>query len=148
MLSDRRLAMPLPRPDTVGEVAPGPPRVGVFVLPQPGAHGTLEDLLLELGKVAYPSLSAAASQYVCGWSALTDGRGHDEDWKEIKQPSGVKKATLAAMGALLKPGKSMQVALESGRWLSSETLIAPGILPCVTFLQNLLGETPEGGSVP
>jgi hypothetical protein len=41
-------------PPSLGTVSEGTPRVGAFALPEPGVAGTLEDVLLSLGDVAYP----------------------------------------------------------------------------------------------
>jgi hypothetical protein len=129
-------------PVALGEVSAGTPRVGVFALPAPGVLGTLEDVLLALADVAYPDLAAAARIYA------NEGRQKAEkettaEWREIKKPSGSKKATIGAMTAVLKPGKSTAVSLEDNRWVCEETRVLACLKPCADFLNALLsGPTP------
>jgi len=137
----------LAAPAALGEVSGGTPRVGVFALPEPGIVGTLEDVLLALGDVAYPELTVAARGYAAEWRKKADGDPTGSDWKEIRKPAGAKKATIGAMTAVLKPGKSMQVSLEDNRWVSDETKAVLGLQPCIGFLNALfepMGEEPEG----
>lgn len=122
----------------LGQVTAGPPRVGVFALPEPGAPGTLEDVLLALGDVAYPELTAAARAYSDQWRTTANGDPTRPDWKEIRKPAGAKKATIGAMTAVLKPGKSTQVSLEDNHWVCHETRLVPILQPCMTFLHALL----------
>lgn len=135
-------------PSVLGEVALGPPKVGVFTFPAPGKAGTLEDVLLPLGEAAYPALSAAARGYAEQWRKNADGEPTVSDWREIKKPAGAKKATIAAMTAILKPGRSTQASLEDNRWLSEQTKGLPGVLPCVTFLRALLGSAEAAPESP
>lgn len=128
----------LPEPARWGEFAPGPPRVGVFSLPEPDVQGTLEDLLLALGRVAYPDLQAGAEAYAKDWHARATMGSAGREWSELRKPAGVKKATLAAMTAVLKPGKAIQASLEDHRWVSDETRDVPGLRACVGFLAELL----------
>jgi hypothetical protein len=128
----------LAAPPALGEVTTGVPRLGVFALPEPGIAGTLEDLLLALGDVAYPALAAAARGYAAEWRAKADAEPAVADWKEMRKPAGTKKAAIAAMTAILKPGRSTQASLEDHRWLSEETRALDCIQPCVAFLNALL----------
>lgn len=131
-------AVKLPAPPSLGQVSDGRPRVGVFAFPEPGAAGTLEDLLLALGDVAYPELCAAARSYVDQWRQKVDAEPPTSDWKELKKPAGAKKATIGAMTAVLKPGKSMQVSLEDNRWVSEQTKALACLQPSLAFLSALL----------
>lgn len=129
----------LPVPSSVGEVSKAAPRVGVFALPEPGVAGTLEDVLLALGDVAYPELTKAARGYAARWRQTADSAPGVEDWKEIRKPAGAKKATIGAMTAVLKPGKATQVSLEDNRWVSQQTKALACLAPCLTFLNAILG---------
>lgn len=127
----------LTAPDKLGQVSSGTPRVGVFALPAPGLAGTLEDVLLQLGQVAYPELYAAAHDYAARGRMHAKSESH-RDWKEINKPAGLKKATIGAMTAVLKPGKSMQTSLDDNRWVSETTRTLPCLQPCLAFLSDLL----------
>jgi len=48
-------------PDDVGIVLSTTPRLGVFVLPDNGTRGKLEDILLEWAQHAYPTLLSTAT---------------------------------------------------------------------------------------
>lgn len=128
----------LEAPPALGEVTTGTPRLGVFALPEPGVAGTLEDLLLALGDAAYPALAAAARGYAAEWRARAETEPTVVDWKEMRKPAGTKKAAIAAMTAILKPGRSTQASLEDHNWVSGETKVIGCIQPCVAFLNALL----------
>lgn len=133
--------MQLTAPSGLGQVAPGAPRVGVFALPAPGVAGTLEDVLLQLGEAAFPELYAAARVYAEQGRSRADTET-GRDWKEIKKPAGPKKATIGAMTAVLKPGKSMQTSLDDNGWVSESTRTLPCVQPCLSFLRDLLTVAP------
>lgn len=140
--SKRHLAsVGLPLPSLLGTVLGGTPRVGVFALPEPGKAGTLEDLLLLLGDAAYPALAAAARGYADQWSQNANAEPNTSDYKELRKPAGAKKATIGAMTAVLKPGKSTQVSLEDNRWVSEQTKALPCLQPSLAFLSALLNHS-------
>ena len=124
-------------PSSLGEVSIGIPRVGAFALPARGTAGTLEDVLLALGDAAYPDLTAAARGYADRWRQRADAEPASVDWKEIRKPAGAKKATIGAMTAVLKPGKSTQVSLEDNRWVSEQTKALACLQPSLGFLNAL-----------
>lgn len=127
---------PVPTSWTPGRVD-GLPPVGVFVMPNCRDPGTLEDLLVACGSYVYPSLHGAAHSLVSSRESLT--REFDErDRQEISKPAGPQKATLAVMGAFLKPGRTIQTTLEDHRWVSEATLLLPELQPLVGFLGMLL----------
>ncbi|MCC7109386.1 MAG: hypothetical protein IT382_08870 [Deltaproteobacteria bacterium] len=138
----------LPVPSSLGAVSNGSPRVGVFALPEPGAAGTLEDVLLALGDAAYPGLAAAARGYADQWRQKADAEPPSPDWKEFRKPAGAKKATIGAMTAVLKPGKSTQVSLEDNRWVSEHTKALACLQPSLVFLSALLTTPVPPATVP
>jgi len=138
----------LPAPTALGAVNEGTPRVGAFAFPEPGVAGTLEDVLLSLGDAAYPELTAAARAYAGHWRRTADSNPDDADWKELRKPAGEKKATIGAMTALLKPGKSTQVSIEDNQWVSEQTKALACLQACSAFLNALIATTaptPAGG---
>jgi hypothetical protein len=140
-IADAIARLGLPRPQRVEEVS-GTPRTGVFVLPGAGALGTLEDLLLECAAVVYPTLGCRAVRFVDG---LDHGASDFKrrDLEEIGKPTGRNKAVLAAMGAVLKPGKPIQASLEDHRWIEPRTLALPRVAAVLRFLAELTGAAPS-----
>jgi hypothetical protein len=132
------LAGTITLPMTPGLVSRSAPRAGVFILPDNAALGTLEDLLLECAGHAYPSLLQRAASMV----SSIEGNSPElrkEDLQDLQKPSGRKKATVAAMSAVLKPGKAVQVSIQDNRWLEGSTLALPRITALRAFLDELLG---------
>jgi hypothetical protein len=126
-----------PRPTTAEAVA-GVPRTGVFVLPGGGVPGTLEDLLLECAAVVYPVLRSRAEPFVDGLDRTVSDFVAGE-LKELGAPAGRHKAVVAAIGAILKPGKPIQATIEDHRWIALDTLKLPRIAALLKFLSELTG---------
>ena len=122
-------------PANPGEVNGGPPKTGIFVIPDNSNQGTLEDLLLETAATSYPQLHKAAQTFVNG--AETTISLSPEDLREFRKPAGKNKATTAAMASILKPGKSIQVSIQDNRWLDSASLALPRITAVKHFLERL-----------
>lgn len=123
--------------DNLAAMGAGNPRVGVFAFPAPGVEGTLEDLLLEIGRVPYEELCARAAEYVNARRDHVDSDAH-KDWSELKGQSGVKKATFAAATAILKPGRGAVATIEDNRWIGDATRGHVALAPCLSFLSELL----------
>lgn len=122
-------------PGMPGEVSPGPPRLGAFVLPDNQSPGTLEDLLLECAKRVYPNLLVNARQHVD--AAGSDMMLDDEDLKDFKKPAGKNKAIVGSIASILKPGKAIQVSIQDNRWLRDDALKLPKVKAVQTFLADL-----------
>jgi hypothetical protein len=129
-----------PRP-AAAEVVAGAPRTGVFVLPGGGAPGTLEELLLECSALVYPTLRSHAERFVDGLDRSADFVA--DELEDLDAPAGRHKAVVAAMGAILKPGKPIQATLEDHRWIDSRTLKLPRISALLKFLSGLAGVQPS-----
>jgi hypothetical protein len=123
-------------PEEPGLISDGSPRCGVFVMPDNKSSGTLEDLLLEAGGQAYPELQKAATDYVQGIDGVNDFT--TEDLAEFSKPAGRKKAAIAAMASILKPGKSIQVSIQDNRWLDAAAMLLPQIQAANRFIGELL----------
>ena len=91
-----------------------------------------------LGDVEYPELIAAAREYAGLWRQKADAEPATADWKELRKPAGEKKATIGAMTAILKPGKSTQVSLQDNGWVSEQTSALACLRPSIAFLNALL----------
>jgi hypothetical protein len=129
-------AAKLQLPENPGIISDGSPRFGVFIMPDNESSGTLEDLLLEAGGQAYPELQKAATDYVKGIDGVNDFT--TEDLAEFSKPAGRKKATIAAMASILKPGKAIQVSIQDNRWLDTTAVQHPRIKEANRFIQELL----------
>ncbi|HEY4117633.1 MAG TPA: DUF3226 domain-containing protein [Byssovorax sp.] len=127
----------LPVPQAPDIVAHGPPRAGIFAMPDGASNGTLENLLLSAGANVYSELHADAVNYVAVATphlAKLDGKERED----FSKPAGPMKATLAAMTAMLKPGKAIQTSITDHRWVSDETTGLAEFQPLIAFLDALL----------
>ena len=137
----RTLPRPANWPVVGGEVAPGPPRCGIFVLPDNEQPGSLEDLLLEASHQSYPGLHQRSEAFIATIDGDIGALGLiPRDLKDLRKPSGARKATLACVANVLRPGKAIQVAIQDGRWLDAAAIAAlPRIQSVQAFVQTLLG---------
>lgn len=124
-------------PKAPGRVDEGPPRCGVFVMPDNVNPGTIEDLLLECAEVHYQDLLEQASSYV---QSVDRTRLSESDLAEIAAPAGSKKARIAAIGAVPKPGKAIQNSIADNRWLDGIAAERPKVAKFRAFLRDLLDE--------
>lgn len=132
-------------PDSPGNVASGPPRLGGFVMPDNLSAGTLEDILLECAVYVYPSLLATATTHV--ETASRDNTLEKEDLRELKKPAGKNKAILGSIATILRPGRAIQNSIQDNRWLCDATLTLPRVRAIKAFLSDLL-ELPDGANAP
>ena len=124
-------------PTTLREVHPGPPRCGVFVMPDNAANGTLEDMLLDCAAAHYGDLMTKADSYI---QAIDRAKLSTSDLVEISTPAGPKKAQIGTISAVLKPGKAIQNSIADNRWLEGRAAEQPKVVAFRGFLRNLLNE--------
>lgn len=118
-------------PDAPGQIHPGPPKTGIYVLPDNTHQGTLEDLLLESAEQSWPDALTHARNFVASATpTLTQA-----DSRELRKPAGPNKAIVASVSTLLKPGKSIQTSIQDNDW----ALNLPRIAALQTFLHQLTG---------
>jgi hypothetical protein len=123
-------------PPSPGIIAEGSPRFGTFIFPDNNTSGALETLLEECGHVVYPGLMQGARSYVKGVDVeKLDGK----DLELFNKPLGRKKATLACVADILKPGMSIQVSIDQNRWICEMTEGLPRIAKLSAFLSDLVG---------
>ena len=120
-----------------GRLAAGPPRAGVFVMPDNVNTGTLEDLLLECAGTAYPALKPLAESYVNSVANPPVALPAGED-REFKKPAGQKKALLSAMSSILKPGKAVPNTIRDNSWIQTSTLALPRVHGMANFINSLV----------
>jgi hypothetical protein len=122
-------------PANMGGVTAGNPRWGIYVLPDNAAPGTLEDILLECADSAYPNLKQHAGTFVRDFDR---GKLFGDDMDDFNTPAGPKKAQVACISSVLKPGKAIQVSIQDNRWLEGSTLTLPRVAALSNFLRQLL----------
>jgi len=123
-------------PATAGDIAPGTPNLGAFVLPDNANMGTLENLLIECAQQVYPNLLQSAIGHVN--SVPADATLVADDLEDFNKPSGRNKAIVGAIASVLRPGKAVQVSLQDNRWLRDASLNIPRVKAVQDFLVNLL----------
>lgn len=128
-------SLPLSLAERPGQIEAGPPRVGGYVFPDNLSPGTLEDLLLSAGEVAYPTLLGSARDYV---DRIDQGALTRADLEEFSKNAGKKKATLGAIASVLRPGKAVQNTIQDNRWLEGPSLDVPAIAHLRRFLHAVL----------
>jgi hypothetical protein len=135
ILSGTSFPFPLAFPNQAGLVSGAPLHAGIFVLPDNQGQGTLESLLIECAKTVYPTLEAAAREYldvVPGAPELDR-----DDRKPFGKPAGPSKALVACIAAVLKPGKAIQVSLQDNRWIEEPLARFPLVVALDDFLVSL-----------
>ena len=123
-------------PSNPGAISQGNPRLGIFILPDNAAEGTLEDLLLECGESAYPNLISGSQTFVSGVD-IDHLKGKDAIL--IKKPTGKKKAVFACAANILKPGMSIATSIDQNNWLNDDTRELPRVKSLNEFLTRLCG---------
>lgn len=123
-------------PASMTAVTMGPPRTGIFVLPNCNASGGLEEVLIECGRTVYPDLHTAADNYVQSVD-LNNAAYTPDDLSEMRTTQGPVKAIVGSMSSVLKPGATIQVSLLRDRWISPQTMGTPSVAVLVTFLKSL-----------
>ncbi|SCJ38386.1 Uncharacterised protein [uncultured Clostridium sp.] len=86
-------------------------RGGVYVLPDDAQSGTLEDLLISGGNIAFPEIVGAARDYM------------DKVGKRLgsQPPSHLNKALVGCVGNVFNPGKANQISIYRDAWISPQT---------------------------
>lgn len=124
-----------------GDVATGPIRAGVFVVPDNTAHGTIEDILMECAEQAYPELLRSARAWI---DAIDPNDAaifvNADERRDFGKPAGKSKAIVGAVANVLRPGKAVQVSLQDNRWLRDPKALAlPRVARVQAFVDAILG---------
>ncbi|MEO7327494.1 MAG: DUF3226 domain-containing protein [Minicystis sp.] len=118
-------------PALPGEVVPGPPALGVFVLPDNVQQGVVEHLVIECGGHVYPTHMERARRYV--------GEFAEEDRAHAKwAPFDEQKAVVASVASLLKPGKTNTASLADNLWIGDQTQHLSKLAGLLRFLRALV----------
>jgi hypothetical protein len=124
-------------PDSAGRVHQGAMRCGVFILPDNVRPGTLEEILEVCAQTEYPDLLKGAREYVEGVDPSAPIYTKD-DLKDFGSLAGKKKALVASVASVLRPGRSIQTSIHDNRWVSQRTVGLPEVAPVRDFLRDLL----------
>ncbi|WNG20641.1 DUF3226 domain-containing protein [Cystobacter fuscus] len=125
-----------------GQVVEGPPRLGIFVLPDNATAGTLEDLLIECAETQYPQLLASARIHV--ESVQSEVPPYEKsDLEDFLSPAGRRKAVVGSIGSILRPGKSIQISIQDNRWVDGDALALPRVKMFRAFVDALLAPLPS-----
>jgi len=117
-------------PNQAGFCQQGPPRTGIYVLPDNQQQGVLDNLLCECGNVVYPEVMNCALAYL---NELSEG--HKNHWG----PFDDKKALVATVVSVLKPGKTNTTSIADNNWVSEQTQQqVPALANFIEFLSQLL----------
>lgn len=126
-----------------GEVTDGPPRVGVFVLPDNNRNGTLEDTMLESASRAYPQLLPLVETVATTVRQSFDAKA---DWlpsperDDFNKPAGMNKTRVSVFGAIMKPTHAIGNSYRQQNWITTETLKQPLLGRLSAFLMTLIGD--------
>ncbi len=125
-------------PGSLGSIQAGPPRTGVYVLPDNLCQGTLEDILLECAGINYQHAAQDAGNFV---KNLDRTKLSASEQKLLGKGSNEKKAHVGAIVSVLRPGRTTQVSIHDNRWLEGDTLKLSRVLAFRAFLRDLLNES-------
>ncbi len=137
----------LPLATAPGQVVAGPPRLGIFVLPDNATAGTLEDLLIECAEKQYPQLLASARTHV-GSVQATVPQYEKSDLVDFLKPAGRRKAIVGSIGSVLRPGKSIQISIQDNRWIDGDALGLPRVKIFREFVEALLAPVAVSSPAP
>ncbi|HEX8822039.1 MAG TPA: DUF3226 domain-containing protein [Archangium sp.] len=146
-ISKELAAVKLPLAVTPGQVVDGPPRIGIFVLPDNVNAGTLEDLLIDCAEKQYPQLLASARTHIDSVKAEFPPYAK-EDLVDFQKPAGRRKALVGSIGSVLRPGKAIQMSIQDNRWIDGEALELPRVKMFRAFVDALLAPSPVPALAP
>ena len=131
-----RIITGLPTVPGASGILPGPPRVGVHILPDNQRPGTLEEPLINAAEISYPKTIAQAKRYIDAVTADPDA-WPGKEWAGMKKPAGKGKATIAAVTAIIKPGKTTQASIADHAWVTPATIANTDLKHLDSFLTAL-----------
>ncbi|WP_353764048.1 MULTISPECIES: DUF3226 domain-containing protein [unclassified Okeania] len=109
----------------------------MYVLPDNLSKGVLDTLLCECGEIAYPEYMKRAKLYLDNFSE-EEKKSKPLKWK----PFDDKKALIATVVSVLKPGKTNTTSIADNDWISNKTIEkVESLKQLQIFLIDLLGLT-------
>lgn len=117
-------------PAEPGLIADGPPRTGIYVLPDNQNRGVLDTLLVKCATEVYPDHKTGAELFL---------KQLDEPYRSHWKPFDAEKALVATIVSVLKPGKTNTVSINDNDWICERSMAAVGELATfVQFIRDLL----------
>jgi len=135
----QQAAFPFPLPDDHTQFNQGPPRIGVFVIPNNNDPGRLEDTMSECASVAYPQLLNIANDFV---NTVNGHFAANADWlsKPCRNEYSADKLRVSAIASIMKPTAAIGNSYRQNKWITEETLVLPRISALSEFLKRLLAD--------
>jgi hypothetical protein len=118
-------------PKVAGQIIEGPPRLGIFVVPDNVSRGVIEHLVIECGRAVYAPHMQRAHTFV---NAFDEAARKKAKWA----PFDEQKALVATVVSVLKPGKTNTVSLADNDWIGEETRDLPLLSALIGFCRRLL----------
>lgn len=116
-------------PEIPGDVAMGPPRSGIYVLPDNKRPGVLDSILVECASIVYPDHKKGALQFLNDLDKIhTQGLNF----------AAKEKATVACIVSILRPGAANTPSIARDNWLSEQTINHSDVASLHQFLKDLL----------
>jgi hypothetical protein len=116
--------------DKPGVITTGPPRTGIYILPDNKTPGVLDSILTECASLVYPDHKKAAETFI---SSLENT--HTQHFR----PFDNEKALIASIVSILRPGMANTPSIAGDEWINDQTISAiEGIKLLHTFIKNLL----------
>jgi hypothetical protein len=113
-----------------GTITAGPPRTGIYVLPNNKESGVLDSILTDCASVVYPNHKKAAENFL---------NSLDKALTEHFRPFSKEKALIASIVSILKPGMSNTSSIAQDKWISKQTIGAINDIGLLyEFLKDLL----------
>ena len=120
-----------------GNVTEGSPeletKAGIYILPDNSQPGVLDTLICDCGELVYPEYMQRAREYIDKFSE-EERKKKPLKWKPFDQ----RKAIIATVASVLRPGMTNTVTIMRDDWISIETAEIPAIKNFTDFLKNLL----------
>lgn len=87
----------------------------VYIFPDDQGSGTLEEVLLDGARRAYPELLAEAERYIAYAKGLPYA-------KELRENFNDRKAVVGVIANALRPGRANQASIHDNKWFTAGTL--------------------------
>jgi hypothetical protein len=121
-------------PPNCGSVTTGIPRIGVFLFPDNGKKGFMEDILMHCANHSYAEILGQTNDYIDNVDKIL----LDKDRKKFDLPAGKLKAKVGCISNVLSPGKTIQTSIHDNDWVCDDTLSNTELSSLDNFISNLI----------
>ncbi|GHO93181.1 hypothetical protein KSF_032290 [Reticulibacter mediterranei] len=112
-----------------GSITNGPPRTGIYVLPDNKRQGSLDSMLNECASIVYLDHKKGALQFINDLDEI-----HTKDLIFTKKD----KALVACITSILQPGAANTSSIAQDDWISEKTIYQKDVVLLYRFLSDLL----------